>query len=150
LRPNFLALLNRKDSTLLLDSFYFVRLDTMTEKKALTHQRFSFLHIMENIDGQVEWISNKRDSFHSAPSANDLEEMEYLNGEKKYVGREIDSISALMANADSIAPIGYRAFYKATVCKKDKFVALCFIFTTVNRCFLKVKNEQSNNRKLPI
>jgi hypothetical protein len=122
LRPNFSVLLNRKDSTLSLDSFYFIRLDTMNEKKALTHQRFAFLHIMENIDGQLEWISNKRDSFHSVPSATDLETTEYLHGEKLYVQKEIDSLSILISNADSIAPVGYRAFYKVTVNKKEKFV----------------------------
>jgi hypothetical protein len=122
LRPNFSELLNRKDSTLSLDSFYFIRIDTINEKKALIHQRFSFLHIMENINGQLEWMANKMDSFHSAPSANDIETLEYLNSEKAYVGKEIDSLSSLIANADSIAPIGYRAFYKATVSKKDKFI----------------------------
>jgi hypothetical protein len=122
LRPNFSALLNRKDSTLSLDSFYFIRIDTINEKKALTHQRFSFLHIMENLNRQLEWMSNKRDSFHSVPSASDIQTIDYLNGEKAYVGREIDSLSALISDADSITPIGYRALYKATVRKKDIFV----------------------------
>ena len=122
LRPNFLHLLNQRDSTLALDSFYFIKTDTMNEKKVLILQRFSFLHIMENINGQLEWMTNKRDSFHSAPSATDLETIEYLNGEKAYVGKEIDSLSALIAHADSISPVGYRAFYKATVSKKDKFI----------------------------
>jgi hypothetical protein len=122
LKPHFNALLNRRDSTLSLDSFYFVNMDTMTEKKALTHQRFSFLHIMENIDGRLEWLAKKRDSFHTAPSAADLETIEYLNGEKAFVGKEIDSFNILILNADSIAPIGYRAFYKVTISKKDKFI----------------------------
>jgi len=122
LKPNFVQLLHQRDTALVLDSFYFIRLDTMNEKKALLHQRFAFLHIMENIDGQVEWMSKKKDSLHAAPSANDLQTLEYLNGEKIYVGKEIDSLSSLIEHADSIAPIGYRVFYKATVSKKDKFV----------------------------
>jgi hypothetical protein len=122
LRPDFLTLLNNRDTTLSLDSFYFVQLDTMTEKKALIHQRFSYLHLMEKINGQEEWISNKKDSFHSQPSANDLETIEYLNGEKRYVQKEIDSLSMLISHADSIDPVGYRAFYKATVSKKNIFV----------------------------
>jgi hypothetical protein len=122
LRPNFLQLLNQKDSTLALDSFYFIRTDTMTEKKALIHQRFPFMSILEKINEQLERMSVGRDIFHSAPSANDLETIEYLNGEKKYVIREIDSIGKLIVNADSISPIGYRAFYKVTVSRKDKFI----------------------------
>jgi hypothetical protein len=122
LRPNFLQLLNQKDSTLALDSFYFIRTDTMTEKRALIHQRFPFTNILEKINEQLEKMSVGRDSFHSAPSANDLQTIEYLNGEKKYVIREIDSISKLIVNADSISPIGYRAFFKVTVSRKDKFV----------------------------
>ncbi len=122
LRPNFLELLNRRDSSLTLDSFYFIRTDTFNEKKALIHQRFSFLHIMNKINGQIERMSKQKDSFHSAPSANDLETLEYFKGEKEYVGKEIDSITTLIVHADSIAPVGYQAFFKVTVSKKDKFV----------------------------
>ena len=122
LKPNFSYLLNQRDSTLSLDSFYFVRTDTMNEKKALTHQRFSFYNILEKINGQLEWISTKRDSFRKAPSASDLETLEYLNGEKVFVSKEIDSLNGLIAQADSVSPVGYRAFYKVTVSKKDKFV----------------------------
>jgi hypothetical protein len=122
LKPNFAGLLNRKDSTLSLDSFYFITLDTISEKKAMIYQRFSFLHIMERINGQLDLIAKTKDSFHSAPSANDLATIEYLTGEKLYVGKQIDSFNILIANADSTTPTGYRALYKVTVSKKDKFV----------------------------
>jgi len=120
LRPNFLALLNQRDSTLTLDSFYFISIDTMNAKKALTHQRFAFLHIMERINGQLDSIQ-KRDSLQKVISANDLETVDYLQDEKKYVGKEIDSFSFLIANADSTAPVGFRALYKVTVSKKNQF-----------------------------
>jgi hypothetical protein len=110
LRPNFQQLLNLKDSTLLLDSFYFIRTDTMYEKEALIHQRFPFFNILDKINLQLE------------RQPKDSETIEYLNYEKAYVGKEIDSLNRLIAVADSITPIGYRAFYKATVSKKDKFV----------------------------
>ena len=110
LRPNFLQLLNRRDSTLMLDSFYFIRTDTMNEKEALIHQRFPFFNIMDKITGQLE------------RKPNDLETIEYLKNEKAYVGKEIDSLNRLIAVADSVTPIGYRAFYKVTISKKDKFV----------------------------
>jgi hypothetical protein len=122
LRPNFSQLLNRKDSTLALDSFYFIGKDTMNEKKALTHQRFPYLNIMDKINDQLERLSHGRDSFRTAPSANDIETVEYLKGEKEYVGKQIDSLSKLITNADSTTPIGYRAFYKVTVSKKGRFV----------------------------
>ena len=122
LRPNFLNLLSKKDSTLSLDSFYFISIDTMNAKKAYTHQRFTFLRLMDRINGQLEILSKSRDSFHLAPSAGDLERTETLKGEKTYVGKEIDSFNILIATADSTVPVGYRAFYKVTVSKKDKFV----------------------------
>ena len=121
LRPHFSALLNRRDSTLSLDSFYFIGFDTMNEKRAFIHQRFAFLHIMDRIDKQLEIISKGKDSFRSVPSAADLENIEYLKGEKAYVGKEIDSFNILIANADTAAAVGYRAFYKVTVSKKNKF-----------------------------
>ena len=110
LRPDFVQLLNRRDSTLLLDSFYFIRMDTMNEKLALIHQRFPFFNIMDKINGQL------------AGKSNDSGTTEYLNNEKAYVSTEIDSLTRLIASADSITPIGYRAFYKVTVSKKNKFV----------------------------
>jgi hypothetical protein len=110
LRPNFLQLLNRRDSTLLLDSFYFIRTDTMNEKEALFHQRFPFFNIMDKINGQL------------GRKPTDSETTEYLNNEKAYVRKEIDSLNRLITVADSVTPIGYRAFYKVTVSKKDKFV----------------------------
>jgi len=122
LRPNFLGLLNQRDSNLILDSFYFIAMDTMTAKKALTHQRFAFLHIMDRINGQLNRFSTSRDSTHVPLSASELETIDFLKGEKKYVGKEIDSFNILIANADSTAPVGYRAFYKVTVDKKDKFI----------------------------
>jgi hypothetical protein len=122
LRPNFLELLHQRDSTLTLDSFYFVGIDTMNAKKALTHQRFAFLHIMEKIDGQLGRFSKVRDSMGSVPSASELEMMEYLKGEKIYVGKEIDSFNDMIVHADTSAPIGYRAFYKVTVRKKNQFI----------------------------
>jgi hypothetical protein len=77
---------------------------------------------MENLDGQLEWMNRKKDSLNLSPSVNDLETIKYLNGEKAYVGKEIDSLTSLIEHADSVTPIGYRAFYKATVSKKDQFV----------------------------
>jgi len=122
LRPHFSAMLNRRDTTLSLDSFYFIGFDTMNEKRAYIHQRFAFLHIMDRINTQLEMESKEKDSFHAVPSADVLERLEYLKGEKSYVGKQIDSFNLLIANADSTTPVGYRAFYKVTVSKKDKFI----------------------------
>ena len=119
LRPNFLQLLSQRDSTLVVDSFYFIRIDTMNEKEALRHQRFPFFNILERINGQLERIS--KDSLKTT-SSDERETLEYLNNEKAFVGKEIDSINRMIAVADSVTPIGYRAFYKASISKKDKFV----------------------------
>ncbi len=120
LRPNFLKLLNQRDSTLALGSFYFIRTDTMNEKEALTHQRFPFFNIPGKINVQLERVS--KDSHLKTSSSNERETMDYLSNEKAYVEKEIDSLNKLIAVADSVTPIGYRAFYKATVSKTDKFV----------------------------
>jgi hypothetical protein len=120
LRPNFLQLMNQRDSTLVLDSFYFIRTDTMNKKEALTHQRFPFFNILSKINVQLERMS--KDSHLKTPFSNERETMEYLNDEKAYVEKEIDSLNKMIAVADSVTPIGYRAFYKATVRMTDKFV----------------------------
>ncbi len=122
LRPNFLKLLNKRDSTLSLDSFYFVSIDTMNAKKAYTHQRFTFLHIMDRINGQLAGLSKGSDSIHQVASAGARERLETLRGEKAWVGKEIDSFNILIANADSTTQIGYRALYKVTVSKKGYFI----------------------------
>ena len=132
LRPHFSALLNRRDTTLSLDSFYFIGFDTMNEKRALIHERFAFLHIMDRINNQLEIISKKRDRFRSVPSSNALEIIEYLKGEKAYVGKELDSFNILIANADSTTPVGYRAFYKVTISKKNIFTVSDTIHYAIN------------------
>src|SRR5664279_396312 len=78
LRTHFSAMLNRRDTAVSLDSFYFIGFDTMTEKRAFIHQRFAFLHIMDRINGQLELESKGKDSFHAVPSADVLERLEYL------------------------------------------------------------------------
>jgi hypothetical protein len=110
LRPDFQQLLTQKDPSLILDSFYFIRIDTMNEKEALIHQRFPFYNIMERLNGQLE------------RKQMDSETTDYLENEEAYVRKEIDSLDRLITVADSITPIGYRAFYKTTISKKDKFV----------------------------
>jgi hypothetical protein len=120
LRPHFQDMLNSKDSTLNLDSFYFIRLDTMNEKSALIHQRFPFYNILERINGQLQKQDTVR--LNGVPSANTIQNIEYLNDEKTYVTKQIDSISRLIDVADSLTPIGYRAFYKVTIQKRNQFV----------------------------
>ena len=117
LRPNFSAILHQRDSTLSLDSFYFVSIDTMNTRKALTHQRYAFLHILERINGQLDSVNKGNQPL----STSELETKNYLQGEKAYVGKEIDSFNLLIAHADSTAPVGYRALYKVTVTKKGEF-----------------------------
>ena len=143
LRPSFLQTLKKSDSTVDLDSFFFIGIDTMTEKKALIHQRFSFTHIMDRINTELIRTSRNADSFHSIPSAKNIEMIEYLNGEKMYVGKEIDSFNRLITHADSISPVGYRAFYKVTVSKKDRFRVSDTIAYAIN---LKMKISDWDRR----
>ena len=122
LRPNFTELLKRKDSVLQLDSFYLVGMDTINEKKTLIHERFPFLSLMNRLNNQLDNAHKGIDSFHSAPSASDLDTINYLISEKTYVGKVIDSLNLKIAIADSVIPTGYRAFYKVTVRKENAFI----------------------------
>jgi hypothetical protein len=145
LRPNFFSLLHQRDSTLVLDSFYFIRTDTMNEKEAQIHQRYPFFNILGKINGQLKKMS--KDSNLNKTSSDERELLEYLSNEKSYVSKEIDSLNRLIAIADSVTPIGYRAFYKATVSKKDKFVVSDTIVYAVS-LKMKVSDWDRNLEKV--
>jgi hypothetical protein len=121
-RPGFARALNQRDSLLSLDSFYFVAFDTINEKKALIHERFPLLHILERINAQLDSATNLPASTVAKFSQEDLDRLDYLKDEKNYVGKEIDSLNQRISKADSSAPRGYRALYKVTVRKGSQFV----------------------------
>ncbi len=121
IKNSFTNQLLRKDSSLSVDSFYLVGIDTMTAKSSLLHQRFPFFHILERLNKQNEAVLNAVDHSVHKPTNDDAERLKTLEDEKKYVNTEIDSLNNLFANADSVKPVGYRAIYKVTVHKMDKF-----------------------------
>lgn len=121
IKSSFSHQLLRKDSSISVDSFYLIGIDTMTMKISLVHQRYPFYHILERLNTQIE-IEKKLTDQIKGESLNDvLEQLKTLAEEKKYVSYEIDSLNSLLISADSITPIGYRAIYKVTVSKIDKF-----------------------------
>jgi hypothetical protein len=80
-----------------------------------------FFHILERLNKQIEETRSTIDHAVPKPSNDDLERMKTLESEKSYVNTEIDSLNKLFETADSVKPVGYRAIYKVTVDKMDKF-----------------------------
>jgi hypothetical protein len=117
----FKSQLHKADSTLVVDSLYLIGMDTMTERTAILHTRFPYFHILSKLDGQIENLKRNIDSTKGILQADDLQKMEDLKDERKYVGWEIDSLNSLLARADSVKPVGYRVIYKLTVHKPDSF-----------------------------
>jgi hypothetical protein len=111
--------LHAADSTIQIDSFRLIRLDTLHEKWALTHQRYPYLHDFGKISAQLDSI--QKQSKPNAAKTNDetRKTIQYLEEEKTYLKKEIDSINNLLAHADTANPIGYMVRYKSSFKKKD-------------------------------
>lgn len=121
LKPSFSYQLLQKDSSLLIDSFYLVGIDTMTTKSSIVHQRFPYFHILEHLNKQIDSMQKLVDNEKNKLSYDDLQQLNTFEDEKKYVNTQIDSLNNLLSSADSLTPIGYRAIYKVTVRKMNKF-----------------------------
>ena len=120
-RPLFTQQLFQRDPSLLVDSFYFVGLDTMTQKSTLFHQRFPYLHILGRLVKEIDSLQSIGKSSMSKLSQNDLARLKTMEEEKICVTAEVDSINREYESADSIAPTGYRVINKVTVRKQDVF-----------------------------
>jgi len=111
--------LHAADSTIQIDSFRLIRLDTLHEKWALTHQRYPYLHDFGKISAQLDSIQ-KQSKPNTAEANNEATKtIQYLEEEKAYLKKEIDSINNLLAHADTANPIGYMVRYKSSFKKKD-------------------------------
>jgi len=121
LKSSFSSQVQQKDSSLLIDSFYLVGIDTMTTKVSLFHQKFPYLHILGRLSKETDSIKNLVAHQAPLPSKYDLDQLKILEDEKKYVNYEIDSLNKLLVSSDSITPIGYRAIYKVTIRKMNTF-----------------------------
>jgi hypothetical protein len=123
--------LHAADSTIQIDSFRLIRLDTLYEKWALTHQRYPYLHDFGKISYQLDSIQ-KQSKPNTATANNETRKtIQYLEEEKTYLKTEIDSINNLLAHADTTKPIGYMVRYKSSFKKKDGNV----IMDTINFSF---------------
>jgi hypothetical protein len=121
IKSSFNQKLLERDSSLLVDSFYLVGIDIMTGKSSLIHQRFPYFHILGRLNAQIDSIRKSTDHYVPGSSYKDSNQMKILEEEKRYVSSEIDSLNKLLISADSVKPVGYRAIYKVTVHKMDKF-----------------------------
>ena len=119
---SFNSQLHKKDSTLLLDSFRFIRLDTFSQRKTLVHERFPLLHIQSRINGELAAVYWGIDTPRIKPDGKTQERINYLNDEKNYVAKQIDSLNRLIRTADSLTPVGYRLLYRVTVRKSNQFI----------------------------
>lgn len=107
------------DSTITVDSFRMIRLDTLYEKWALTHQRYPYLRDYGKISFSLDSIQKQSKTNPGKTDEETKKAIQYLEEEKNYVKTEIDSINLLLAHADTTKPIGYMVRYKGSFKKKD-------------------------------
>ncbi len=119
MKSYFSKRLSAADSTILIDSFRMIRLDTLYDKWALTHQRFPYLKDYGKISFTLDSMKKQIQPTSEEKSEETKKEVEYLEGEKNYLKTEIDSINNLLAHADTIKPIGYMVRYKGSFKKKS-------------------------------
>lgn len=118
---SFAQQLHQKDSTVVLDSFYLVGIDTMTFKSTLIHQRFPYLHLLARMEKEYDSIRNLVANAGPTSQDKNIGSQKQIEEERKFVADEIDSINHLLLTADSIKPTGYRILFKVVVSKKDQF-----------------------------
>lgn len=111
--------LHAADSTIQIDSFRLISIDTLHEKWALAHQRYPYLHDFGKISNQLDSILEKSKLNTFKKNNETRKTIQYLEEEKAYLQTEIDSINNLHAHADTVKPIGYMARYMSSFKKKD-------------------------------
>lgn len=120
MKPNFLARLSQRDSTLLLDSFYLLGTDSINEKEAHIGQKLPLMVILSSVNRQLDTIS-ARIKRQKVPEALDIEKQNELSDEKRIIISQIDSLDRLIASNGPGADVGYAVFYKVTVTKPHAF-----------------------------
>ncbi|HVU94862.1 MAG TPA: hypothetical protein VHE34_06535 [Puia sp.] len=119
-RSSFARQLLSRDSTLILDSFELVGIDTLTQQSGLIHQRYPFLRTMRRLTRESDSMS-KAVATQKIPLKDDLDRITTLHDELAYLHHVLDSLNAALRTADSITPIGYRAVYKVSLHKPGEF-----------------------------
>jgi hypothetical protein len=112
--------LSDRDSSLILDSFYLVGIDTMTMQSGIVHQRYPYLRTFSRLNREFDSL-HREVGLEKLPDRDALERLKTLQYELNYVRHVLDSLGKELLTADSVKPTGYRAVYKLTVRKPKSF-----------------------------
>ncbi len=110
LRGIFISRLKKSDSTVILDSFRIIRVDSIDQK----HQRIIddsiYLREFARVKGQLinSTIEKKTDS------------IGFYQDEVNYMGTQLDSMNREISKSDSIRKIGLLAFCKIKLSKNNR------------------------------
>ena len=107
---NFIGRVRKVDSLLRLDSFKIVRVDTITEKIGRAVEDSIYSKELERIETELNnaMISKNKDS------------IEFLKYEIDYMRKEVDSLTALIKNADTTKKYGVIVTSLYELRKNDK------------------------------
>lgn len=98
------------DSSIVVESFEFIRLDTLHEKWEIKRQLFPFqrdsIMVSKKLDSLTKKIGN-------APVVSEeiKNMLNQLQDEKLYLSKELDSLRDKLKQADTILPVGFIAHY---------------------------------------
>jgi hypothetical protein len=110
LKTSFLSHLNKIDSSLALDSFDIIRIDTMNQKLFSVIEDTMYRRILARVQSQMA----------SAVKKNDLDSMAFYQDELDYMLPTSDSLREVISKSDTTKKYGLLVVCRVQVSKKDK------------------------------
>ena len=140
----FTQKIKNADSSLTVESFQFIRLDTLHEKWAINRQRFPFVRDYAMDSTILDSLQQKIKG--AIPTEEDLKMIQKIQDELKYLRKELDSLTELLKHADTLKPVGYVAHYAFRLLRKDG----SYLQDTIGYAFdskLVMLNWDNNNER---
>jgi hypothetical protein len=148
---------NLNDSSIILDSFFLIKIDTISEKQKLNEQASALLDnqnyilkLLENDKNQLSIISDKIKLYRLLESESlvdiEINDFKKIIENTKLESKELDSISVITQKlidaavySDSIKPIAFQAICFYQIKNLDKSIKrdTAYIFLNLNKDIIK-------------
>jgi hypothetical protein len=110
LKTNFLSHLNKRDTSLVLDSFSIIRIDTMNQKLFSIIDDTIYRRVLARVQSQMA----------SAVKKNDIDSMAFYQDELDYMLPTSDSLTKVISISDTTKKYGLLVVCRVKVSKGDK------------------------------
>lgn len=159
LKTYFTSLVKKSDSTLKLESFKFIKLDTTTLQKQYIQIEYDISSLLESnglkFDGLMEEIKSnnkiaalysdldyKLYKNYSDEAADKIIEARKIRTQDSLILIDMDRLDTLSSKADSIKPVMYKARCVYTIKKQDQSVIKDTASISLNLDFEILSNEE--------